>query len=233
MFEKAIRISNCGFTIEVRKKVVDRDIAYEALTPKRQRKSTFAVREDNFVTITKHVVVCSFCGKETPAYEEYIRKSESNYQIKPQRLIETWLSRQMSIFGEQPKILTFNTPIKSLDRVICPRCKTVLRRRNEFVDISFKVNRKSIKVSRKLQFNELFLVKWMTGEICVSNFDIYEAITFNLRNGHTFVSLEDELGDKLRVRDVSNRKVDGYLDDPIFEVLNLCKPVYRDYFVYF
>ena len=57
---------------------------------------------------------------------------------------------------------------------------------------------------------------------------MYEAITFNLKNGHTYVSLEDGRGEKLKVHDISNTKANLYSDDPIFELINLYKPVNRE-----
>lgn len=72
MQEMRLTIPCFGYRIETRKRTVDRDSAPEVLTVAVQQKITDAIRNDNDVTITKHVVVCSSCGKETPAYPEFL-----------------------------------------------------------------------------------------------------------------------------------------------------------------
>lgn len=49
-----------------------------------------------------------------------------------------------------------------------------------------------------------------------------------MKNGHTFVSLEDGHGEKIKVYDISNIKANRYSNDPIFELINLYKPVNRE-----
>ena len=49
-----------------------------------------------------------------------------------------------------------------------------------------------------------------------------------MKNGHTFVSLEDGHGEKIKVYDISNRKANRYSNDPIFELINLYRPVNRE-----
>lgn len=68
VLKKSMRVPRFGFTIEKQQKTVGRDVAFEVLTPARQRKSTLAVFENDNVVITKHVIVCPWCGKKAPAY---------------------------------------------------------------------------------------------------------------------------------------------------------------------
>ena len=102
-----------GYRIETRKRTVDRDSAPEVLTVAVQQKITDAIRNDNDVTITKHVVVCSSCGKETPAYPEFLIHDSWGFNSKSQAEIEEWTTRQLSLFGEPPKIMSFNFPVKN------------------------------------------------------------------------------------------------------------------------
>lgn len=53
VLKKSMRIPRFGFTIEKQQKTVGRDVAFEVLTPARQRKSTLAVFENDNVVITK------------------------------------------------------------------------------------------------------------------------------------------------------------------------------------
>lgn len=220
VLKKSMRIPRFGFTIEKQQKTVGRDVAFEVLTPARQRKSTLAVFENDNVVITKHVIVCPWCGKKAPAYH--------NNQMEPHQLIDMWLAQQTSMFEKLPKTLLFNRPIEAMEKFVCPRCNMMSHPSKGFIDVLFIVDRKTIKIFRKLELKELFQIKWGANKICITNFELYEAITFNLKNGHTYVSLEDGRGEKLKVHDISNTKANLYSDDPIFELINLYKPVNRE-----
>lgn len=220
VLKKSMRIPRFGFTIEKQQKTVGRDVAFEVLTPARQRKSTLAVFENDNVVITKHVIVCPWCGKKAPAYH--------NNQMEPHQLIDMWLAQQTSMFEKLPKTLLFNRPIEAMEKFVCPRCNMISHPSKGFIDVLFIVDRKTIKIFRKLELKELFQIKWGADKICITDFELYEAITFNLKNGHTYVSLEDGRGEKLKVHDISNTKANLYSDDPIFELINLYKPVNRE-----
>lgn len=220
VLKKSMRIPRFGFTIEKQQKTVGRDVAFEVLTPARQRKSTLAVFENDNVVITKHVIVCPWCGKKAPAYH--------NNQMEPHQLIDMWLAQQTSMFEKLPKTLLFNRPIEAMEKFVCPRCNMISHPSKGFIDVLFIVDRKTIKIFRKLELKELFQFKWGADKICITNFELYEAITFNLKNGHTYVTLEDGRGEKLKVHDISNTKANLYSDDPIFELINLYKPVNRE-----
>ena len=220
VLKKSMRIPRFGFTIEKQQKTVGRDVAFEVLTPARQRKSTLAVFENDNVVITKHVIVCPWCGKKAPAYH--------NNQMESHQLIDMWLAQQTSMFEKLPKTLLFNRPIEAMEKFVCPRCNMISHPSKGFIDVLFIVDRKTIKIFRKLELKELFQFKWGADKICITNFELYEAITFNLKNGHTYVSLEDGRGEKLKVHDISNTKANLYSDDPIFELINLYKPVNRE-----
>ena len=220
VLKKSMRIPRFGFTIEKQQKTVGRDVAFEVLTPARQRKSTLAVFENDHAVITKHVIVCPWCGKKAPAYH--------NNQMEPHQLIDMWLAQQTSMFEKLPKTLLFNRPIEAMEKFVCPRCNMISHPSKGFIDVLFIVDRKTIKIFRKLELKELFQIKWGADKICITNFELCEAITFNLKNGHTYVSLEDGRGEKLKVHDISNTKANLYSDDPIFELINLYKPVNRE-----
>ena len=220
VLKKSLRSHRFGFTIEEQQKTVGRDVAFEVLTPARQRKSTLAVFENDNVVITKHVIVCPWCGKKAPAYH--------NDQMEPHQLIDMWLAQQTSMFEKLPKTLLFNRPIEAMEKFVCPRCNMISHPSKGFIDVLFIVDRKTIKIFRKLELKEWFQIKWGADKICITNFELYEAITFNLKNGHTYVSLEDGRGEKLKVHDISNTKANLYSDDPIFELINLYKPVNRE-----
>lgn len=220
VLKKSMRIPRFGFTIEEQQKTVSLDEALEALTPARQRKSSLVEFEKDHVVITKHAVVCPWCGKKTPAYHDHQRKAFLPTDIQS--------AQQTSISEKTPQTLVFNRPIEAMDYFICPKCNTGSRPSKGFIDVLFTADKRKIRISRKLELKEWFQIKWGADKICITDFELYEAITFNLKNGHTYVSLEDGRGEKLKVHDISNTKANLYSDDPIFELINLYKPVNRE-----
>ena len=129
---------------------------------------------------------------------------------------------------EQPEELIFNTPIDFMDKFVCPRCGTESSPSRGYIDASFTVTQKGIKISRRLELQELFAIKVLPDQFCITEFEFYETITFHLKKGRTFVALEDRNGNTLQVCDISNIKVNRYSDDPILELINLYKPVNRE-----
>lgn len=218
--QKIMRIPRFGFTIEKQHEIINRDKAFEVLTPARQSKSTVAVFENDHVVITKHVIACPWCGKTMPAY--YSRKMKSH------PMLDIWLAQQTSISEKIPQALVFNRPIETMNYFICPKCNMESYPSKGFVDVLFTIDKRKIKISRKLELKEWFQIEWGADKICITDFELYETITFHLKNGHTFVSLEDGRGEKLQIRDISNRKPNLNSDDPIFELINLYKPVNRE-----
>lgn len=90
------------------------------------------------------------------------------------------------------------------------------------------VNRKKITVFRQLESSEIFRITWFSGEIDPAAFPIWESVTFNFRNGHTFLSLESNTANRLSCYDITNQKISNPKDDPIWELIFQYKPVYRE-----
>lgn len=191
VLQKAMRIPRFGFTIEEQQKIVGLKETLEALTPACQMKSTLAVFENDHAEITKHVVVCPWCGKKTPAYH--------NHQCKAFLPMNILSAQQTSISEKTPQTLVFNRSIETMSYFICPKCNMESYPSKGFIDVLFTIDKRKIRISRKLELKEWFQIEWGADKICITDFELYETITFNLKNGHTFVSLEDSCGEKLRL----------------------------------
>ena len=228
MQEINLTLPHLGFRIETREITVDSDRAQDILTAEEQQKTSYAVRNDNDVTITKHVIVCSYCGEETPAYADCISHSKKSFKSKTRDEIDLWATRQMSLFGEPPQTISFNDPIGRMDRFTCPHCSTKLVADERKYHVIIRSGRRKIKILRELNnFEDYFAVSWIK-DFQTTDFDLYEAITFNLRNGHTSVSLENSTGEKLAVRDISNDDVSNMSEGPVFKLVQFYEPVYRE-----
>lgn len=143
VLKKSMRIPRFGFTIEEQQKTVSLDEALEALTPARQRKSSLVEFEKDHVVITKHVIVCPWCGKKTLAYHDHQRKAFLPTDIQS--------AQQTSISEKTPQTLVFNRPIEAMDYFICPKCNTGSRPSKGFIDVLFTADKRKIRISRKLE----------------------------------------------------------------------------------
>lgn len=228
MTEKIIRVPGHSFTVEARQNFVELNLASIELIPENQQKISAAVWEDGRVKIIRHVISCPHCGNETPAYVEYVDGGGSDFKARSQTEIIAWVSRQITMFGEQPKVLKFNTPISSLDEYICPKCGISLCMNDESADILIKKRGKSITVSKKLKFTDLFNIKWIKSQLNITGFDISESITFNLKKGRVFVSLKNNIVENLGRFDISNVKCDEYSEDPLFDSIGFYNSVQKE-----
>ena len=155
-----------------------------------------------------------------------ITKSEAT--LNAEETVSRKIEQQISWFDELPSALVFNKPREETSDFICPKCNAISHQSKGFVDVTFTVDKKKIIISRKLELQDWLQIKWCVDNICTTEAQLYETITFNLRNGHTFVSLEDGHDKKIQIRDITNIKPNLYFDDPIFELIDLYKPVKRE-----
>lgn len=65
---------NYGFRIEEKTDVFDIKTAVKVLNSKSQRLYTCVVNKGAYAELTSHTIICPFCGKEIPAYEDFINK---------------------------------------------------------------------------------------------------------------------------------------------------------------
>lgn len=194
-----------------RKKTVDIDTAVEILSTKKQKKYTAAFRSGQGLTanLVSHVLVCPYCSHEFPAYARYINTIFKTDRLVCDRtskdIIEKWGSKQMSMFEPPCTDLYLNNVCKPTGNFTCTKCgresESDIRNRNVIIQYS----KKTIKISCEvLGIDELLSLQWLSsGRIAVVP-PLYETVTFNFRNGHTFVGLEDVDGNKVAVRDITD-----------------------------
>lgn len=220
-FTKLLRVPQYGFTVHDRKKTVSHNKAYEILRSTFHKGIVSAQWKEDCVELTRRVLTCSRCGKDTLVH----LKPED--QKEPLRLLDNWFSQQTSLFENRTTALAFHVPEALPQSFVCPRCGAVLSLSKGEVEVILAVKKGRIKLSRKLEWGELAKLEWAPEEFSFAGSELYETITFNLKNGHTFVSLGNENGSTLLVRDISNRMIDVNSTDPIFELINSDKIVNR------
>lgn len=109
-----------------------------------------------------------------------------------------------------------------LENVIyaCPECRCESNLFSKTVRCELNYRRHKLSISRQIDDTKALLsVSWLKGTVSV-NFPMYEELTFNFRNGHTFVRLLDRNGAAIATCDVTERK--ELLQDSFFARLLGC-----------
>ena len=217
-----------GYVIRSREIRIERDTAPDVLTPKTQKRLTKAIRCDDTVLLVKHAAVCPRCGKELPVYSRN-PAAEKQFTAKTPEELERWSSYQTSLYGDEPEEIKFNTPVAELTRFFCPRCREAFDKSGGFRNVVITVRKRRVTVMLRLESADLFKIDWVpqTKLAKWSRYITYEAITFNLNNGHTFLSLESASGRRYAVRDITNARIPDYNCDPVIEIVATCNPVRR------
>lgn len=153
---------------------------------------------------------------------------EPAFQPLPKKTIAMWAAGQLSMLNGYGTELPLNKPIEKPKSFACPKCGAESAPSEGMITVRFQVRKKSIAISRQLEPPEIFRAPWFSGEISASDFPVWESVTFNFKNGHTFLSLKNDAGDPLKHYDMTNRKINDPLSDPIWELILKYKPVYRE-----
>jgi len=222
--EREMYIRN-GYIIQEKKQQIPRTQIEQVLTPHLQEQSTDAKLTNDAVILTRHVIVCPFCGKETPAYTQ---KENSTFRIRTPQELLTWASTQISWFEEKEPVLHFNTPISATKALRCAHCKTEIRPNQDTVRAILSVRRKTVRLAVQLNMKELLSISWLSKELSLQSPKVYEVLTFNFKNGHSFMSLENANGDRYAIRDVSNRDLEADPMDPLYRFFQASKVVHRE-----
>lgn len=164
----------------IRERRVTRDIAAAAavLCSKQQVKFTAAIKRGDTAELVRHAVVCPYCGNEAPAY-----RHKNNYARVPRSAVRAWSQTNADLE------LSLNAPFMSYE-YCCPRCGklTVIDDRMRRVDIT----RSSTAITLScelLGIDELMALPWVPTELGFSELPDFEVLTFNLKNGRSYIKL--------------------------------------------
>lgn len=215
-----------GYTVIRREKEIDRDRAAEYLTPKRQRKITKAVLGEQTVTVEQTVIRCPRCGKDTPAYADFLDETDESFQSIPAWRIAEWADRQVRLFRRELPELRFREPVLPQKGFICPLCRMASRKSVGDIRVRVRKERGKISISLALGIEDLFAIPWVSS-LQIGNEELYETVTFHLRKHRIYLTVEDENGDRYAVRDISNVTMKEIADEPVIKAFRLYKPVSR------
>lgn len=224
----------CGHQMVRRTNTVDIDTAVKILSTKKQRKYSYAVRSDSGLTadLVQHFLVCPFCKFTIPSYSGFLNRAlKTNFPVEkkvPKNVIEDWGSRQLSMFDSPCANLYLNRRIFLKRNFVCPKCgrESELNYNSKEVVIEYKG--KKVMLSCKVSgIEELLSLQWLSGKPITITSNIFEVITFNLRNGHTFIKLVNSSGKTIsNVYDITE---DTFLlaSDPVSRIIETNTKVAR------
>lgn len=224
MAAKAILEIPDGYKIEEKSYIVDRETACRILTSDKQRKFTYAKKRGENVELTQHIIICPVCGHRMPAYPRYtngwLTQSSSKIAKTPKNVIRQWCEDKISDSKDTIYLNFISQPM--LENVIytCPECRCESNLFSKIVRCELNYRRHKLSISRQIDDTKTLLsFSWLKGTVNV-NFPMYEELTFNFRNGHTFVRLLDRNKAALETYDITGKK--ELLDGGFFAKLLGC-----------
>ena len=210
MAEKAILEIPDGYKIEEKSYIVDRETACRILTSDKQRKFTYAKKRGKSVELMQHIIICPVCGHRIPAYPRYTNGwlTQSFFQTAktPKNVIRQWCEDKRN--DSKDAIYLNFTPQPVLEKTIytCPECRCESNLLSKIVRCELNYRRHKLSISRQIDDTKALLsVSWLKGTVNV-NFPMYEELTFNFKNGHTFVRLLDRNKAAIETCDITEQK---------------------------
>ena len=201
-----------GYILQTRRIEIPRELASAVLTPKAQERAASAIRHGDAVSIDRHVAVCPRCGRETPVYDKNGRRRYSSSEV------EQWVLDQQSLLGEPlPDALIFHIPASAGDDLCCAHCGARISEATQAQQVSIRERRSKLSVSVRIGITDLLQIHW-AGSIRISEPALTECLTFNLRNGHTYLSLHGEAA-AYAIRDLTNEDVATFHNDPMIQLV--------------
>ena len=165
--------------------------AGELLSTRKQKKYTYALRDENHAKLVRHVWHCPHCGERTPAYAQYFQKGLDKYELVSKAKIAEWATLQLSLFELPETPMYFNSPIGNSARR-CPHCGKESTPSNRKWAVTYRQDKNHLTISTEItDIRALFSLKWMSDSWISITFPLYETVVFNFRKGTTYLKLHD------------------------------------------
>ncbi len=195
---------HCGYTIEEKTDVMNIISAYRLLNTKSQRRYTSAVNKGEFAELTRYILKCPYCGKETPAYHSYIHETREVRKRLQGSDLSVWANFQLTLFDDYNNKLYIKSPKLNTDNFTCKKCGHTSKKSNTVIDISVISDDSSVYINRKLEsLVEFFEIDWLSEFTLTDSLSISESIEFNFELGQVFLKLTDEKGKILKKENIT------------------------------
>lgn len=209
MLQKKFNIPD-GYRIEEsRTRYDDVDGVVSFLSGRGANRVTAAVKcEENQAILVKHRLVCPHCRAVLPAYARYLRgyfkvltpvaKKVSNHAI------DAWGGAQSSLWDDAEETLILNQVYIPHEQYTCPKCSLASIPARGSIPVTITNDRKKVTITCcTTDIGELFRVPWKAKHISSLAFPYHERVTFNLKTGRSYISLQDNNMNRLATRNIS------------------------------
>ncbi len=200
MRDKIILKVPCGYEIIEKEQTIKINKAIDLLLSGKQSEYSMAKNNyDGTATLFYSAIRCPYCGGEIPV--KYLIK---NYDALTRDAIFQWASGQVSMNYEEKQILIINKKKFSYPKLCCPCCHRESVKAQEYYEVTVSIDGWKIKISRKISnISELLNLYWADVVNLEMPFVYHETLVFNLKNGHTYIQLENQEKCPGCVRDLS------------------------------
>ena len=197
-------IMHDGYQVIEHRETLDITNAESVLSTKKQKKYTAAVHNGVSVTLIRHSIRCPYCANESRV-DFYSPNGRKPTPRMSKTVIKKWITPQISLFDNQEKILSLNEVKLPDGRYICPSCNNNLKEARNFREIKFTQSKNKFEISCQfISFGELLSTTCAVRENIPFDNDMKEILTFNFRNGHTYIKLANGNGEILDIRDLTD-----------------------------
>ena len=200
MCDQIILKVSSGYEIIEKEQTVKINKAVDLLLSGKQSEYSAAVNNyDGTATLYYSVVKCPQCDCQIP-----IKRNIESSTILNRDAIVQWASGQVTMSQKDHQVLSLGEKRAYPPKLCCPCCTQGSPEAKEYYDIMVSKDGWKIKVSRKIyDIGELLQLCWTN----IVNLDMSlaycETLVFNLKNGHTYIQLENSEGRPLCVRDLT------------------------------
>lgn len=179
---------------------MEASFAIDAVCSDKNCRYSSAVWNDDYtVTLTRHDVICPYCGSIQPIQRH---NQVMRWHIDT---MKDWANPQLTLFPrEEIKTeLSFFSP--ELHQYCCPRCKR--QSDNKYKGTTIWVMSQKNKVAIRTEITDLlsiFNLPYLPRRVFSIEFPFYEQIEFNFKNGHTCVRVMTDNDRILHTVDITN-----------------------------
>ncbi len=196
-----------GYVMMEREEQWDLEEAVKMLKGRGWQKYSFAIKDGTRAILRKDLIKCPYCGYEYPANARALFPEDPCYQrfFRVSRaVIDDWGTFQMGFCDDEERKLMLNKAFYP-ENLYCNHCghesapvegqyQVRLSRQGHLVHLSVNL----------MGLEDLMRCRWMENCALDLGAGLYERVTFNFRNGHTYLQLCSGTGDRLVVRDITN-----------------------------
>lgn len=197
-----------GYEVKENYLFTDIESAYKILSTRKQRKYTCASRDGLNAILVSHQLVCPYCNYKVPAYERFIKSSPYYWYYETpfsKRVIAEWCTTQLSFLEDnQCGKLDLSKVYKPTGTQVCKKCGRESLPMTKKRRVSVCYNKNKLEISAEvLGVAELMAIPWKTGKCITLELPLFEKVTFNLKKGHTHISLSNAKGEAFSVIDIT------------------------------